>query len=50
MYGTEKCALNRSERKKTETVEIRFLRHVSGYRLYLTGRVWNAVILNALQT
>jgi hypothetical protein len=30
MYGTENWALNRSDRKKIETAEILFLRHVPG--------------------
>jgi hypothetical protein len=32
MYGRENWALKRSERRKIETAEMRFLRHVSGYR------------------
>jgi hypothetical protein len=30
MCGSENCALNRSERRKTERAETGFLRHVSG--------------------
>jgi hypothetical protein len=33
MYGSENWDLNRSERRKTETTEMYFLRHVSGCTL-----------------
>jgi hypothetical protein len=31
LYGCETWALNRSDKKKIETAEIRFLRYVAGY-------------------
>jgi hypothetical protein len=31
LYGCETWALNRSDKRKTETAEMRFLRHVAGY-------------------
>jgi hypothetical protein len=33
MHGSENWAVDRSGRRKTETVEMRFLRHVSGYKI-----------------
>jgi hypothetical protein len=31
LYGCETWALNRSDKRKIETAEMRFLRHVAGY-------------------
>jgi hypothetical protein len=31
LYGCETWALNRSNKKKTETAEMRFLKYVAGY-------------------
>jgi hypothetical protein len=47
MYGSENCALNGSERRRTETAEMRFLRRVSGCTL--TDRVRSRAIRNAPQ-
>jgi hypothetical protein len=43
----ETWARNRSERKKTETAEMPFLRLISGYKI--RGHVRNTTIHNALQ-
>jgi hypothetical protein len=47
MYGSENLALNRSELRKTDTAEMRFLRHISGYTS--TDHVRNTTVLNTLQ-
>jgi hypothetical protein len=47
VYGTEIWALNRSEKKETETAEIHFLRLLSGYTI--AGHVLSATIRYALQ-
>jgi hypothetical protein len=47
MYGSENCALNGSERRTTETAEMRFLRRVSGCKL--TDRVRSRAIRDAVQ-
>jgi hypothetical protein len=47
MYRSENWALNRSERRKVVTAEIRFLKRVSGYAL--TDHVRNATMRSALQ-
>jgi riboflavin synthase alpha subunit len=47
VYGGENWALNRSEKRKIERAEMRFLRRVSGHTL--TGHVRNTTICNALQ-
>ena len=33
MYGSEKWSLNRSDKRKIEAAEMRFLRPTAGYRL-----------------
>jgi hypothetical protein len=45
MYGNENWALNRSERRKVVTAEIRFLKRVSGYTLtdHVCGTRGNAL-------
>jgi hypothetical protein len=45
--GSKTWALNRSESKKTEAAEMRFLRRVSGHTL--TDHVLNTTMRNALQ-
>lgn len=47
VYGSEDQTLNRSERRKIETAEMSFLRHISGYTL--TDHVCRATICNTLQ-
>jgi hypothetical protein len=47
MYGSENWALNSSERRKIETVEIHFIRRISGYAL--TDHVYSMTICSALQ-
>jgi hypothetical protein len=47
VYGWENCALSRSEKRKIERGEMRFLRRVSGCRL--ADHVRNTTIQNALQ-
>jgi hypothetical protein len=49
IYGGGNWALNRSERRKTGTAEMRSLRRVSGYTLTDHTRVHNMTIRNALQ-
>jgi hypothetical protein len=47
LYGSENRAVSRSERRRIETPEMRFLRRVSGYTL--RNRVRNMTIRNAVQ-
>jgi hypothetical protein len=47
MYGSENWALNRSERRKIERAQMRFIRRVSGYTV--TDRVRNAFQINSLE-
>jgi hypothetical protein len=47
MHRRDNWVLNRSERSKIETTEMRFLMRVSGYTL--TGNVRNTKISNTLQ-
>jgi hypothetical protein len=47
MYGSEDWALNKSERRKIEIAEIRFLRRVSGHTH--EDHVCSATLRNILQ-
>lgn len=47
MYGSENWALSRCAGRELETVEMRYLRRVSGYTF--TDHVRNPTIRNALQ-